>query len=52
MYIDHLPKVELHLHLEGSLRPATMRRLARRNGHDLGSADELAARYEFESFDD
>lgn len=50
--IDLLPKVELHVHLEGSLRPATMARLATRNGLDLGSADELAAKYEYESFDD
>src|SRR5512146_1426991 len=28
-FIAKLPKVELHLHLEGSLRPATLRELAR-----------------------
>lgn len=31
-FIESLPKVELHLHLEGSLRPQTLRELARRGG--------------------
>jgi len=49
-----LPKVELHLHLEGSLRPATMFGLAERNGIDLdvASAEELTSQYQFEDFDD
>jgi aminodeoxyfutalosine deaminase len=36
-FIRQLPKVELHLHLEGSLRPPLMRELAARHGH--GSAE-------------
>lgn len=50
--IASLPKVELHLHLEGSMRPATVFRLAERNGIDLGCAteEELAARYAFDDF--
>ncbi|MGC7101107.1 adenosine deaminase [Amycolatopsis lurida] len=53
-WLAALPKVELHLHLEGSLRPATLFRLAERNGVDVGatSADELAERYRFTSFGD
>ena len=52
--IAALPKVELHLHLEGSLRPATMFALAARHGIGLGagSAEELTGQYRFESFDD
>ena len=52
--IARLPKVELHLHLEGSLRPATMFALARRHGFDLGvdSEQALTARYRYRSFDD
>lgn len=53
-WIAALPKVELHLHLEGSLRPATLLRLAERNGADVGatSAEELAGRYSFSNFGD
>ncbi|TDD81332.1 adenosine deaminase [Actinomadura darangshiensis] len=53
-WIQGLPKVELHLHLEGSLRPATLFALARRHGVDLGvgSAEQLGDLYRFDGFDD
>lgn len=43
------PFCELHLHIEGTLEPATIFDLARRQGMTLayGSPDELAARYRF-----
>jgi aminodeoxyfutalosine deaminase len=50
--IAALPKVELHVHLEGSMRPSTVLALAERNGVDLGveSEAELAERYRFRDF--
>ena len=47
--IAALPKSELHVHLEGSLRPATLRTLADRHGTPL--PPDLAAAYRFGSFD-
>ena len=34
-YIEHIPKAELHVHVEGTLEPALMFRLAARNGTKL-----------------
>jgi adenosine deaminase len=46
-----LPKAELHLHIEGTLEPELLVRLARRNGIALPSTDpgELRAEYRFTS---
>jgi aminodeoxyfutalosine deaminase len=39
-FLLRLPKVELHVHLEGSMRPAVLLELARRNGIELPAQDE------------
>jgi aminodeoxyfutalosine deaminase len=48
-----VPKIELHVHLEGAVRPATLLDIARRNGVILpaDTVDGLAALYEFRDFD-
>jgi adenosine deaminase len=38
-FIREMPKVELHVHLEGSIRPATLLTLAERNGVALPAHD-------------
>jgi aminodeoxyfutalosine deaminase len=44
-----LPKAELHLHLEGSIAPETVVRLAARYGVEV-AAEEVAARYRYSDF--
>jgi adenosine deaminase len=48
-FIEALPKVELHMHIEGSLEPELMFEIARRNGVRLryGSVEELRRAYDF-----
>jgi len=48
-FIAQLPKVELHMHVEGSLEPELMFEIARRNGARLryGSVEELRRAYAF-----
>ncbi len=50
-FIRALPKIELHLHIEGSLEPELMFKLAHRNGIDIpfSSAEEVRAAYEFDN---
>ncbi|MGH9045424.1 MAG: adenosine deaminase [Acidimicrobiales bacterium] len=47
-----LPKIELHTHLEGTIRAATLLSLAKRNGQALpaDSVEGLAELYRFEDF--
>jgi len=53
-FIDGLPKAELHLHVEGTLEPETLFRLASRNGVDLPyhSVEALRAAYDFNNLQD
>jgi aminodeoxyfutalosine deaminase len=46
------PKIELHVHLEATIRPATLLAIARRNGVRLpaDSVEGLTAMYEFRDF--
>jgi len=48
-----LPKVELHVHLEGSMRPQTLLALARRHGVPLPADDEAGLRrwFRFRDFE-
>jgi len=46
------PKIELHVHLEGTVRPETLLEIARRNDYALPctTAEELRELYEFRDF--
>ena len=48
-FIAGLPKAEIHLHIEGTLEPELMFRLARKNGVELpyDSVEKLRAAYDF-----
>jgi aminodeoxyfutalosine deaminase len=48
-FLDALPKAELHLHLEGTIRPDTALELAARHGVEL-TAENVAARYRHKDF--
>jgi adenosine deaminase len=47
--IASLPKAELHLHLEGSIQPATARALTARHGLEI-SEEDVRARYVYRNF--
>src|SRR5258706_2797372 len=53
MPVAATPKIELHVHLEGAVRPAALLEIAHRNGLTLPArdADELAELYRFRDFD-
>jgi adenosine deaminase len=48
---DRIPKVELHCHVEGTLRPETVVELARKNGRRL-SVEDPRELYRYGSLDD
>jgi aminodeoxyfutalosine deaminase len=47
--VDALPKAELHLHLEGSIRPRTAVELAARQGEKI-RVEDVAGRYRYADF--
>lgn len=53
-FIEDLPKVELHLHIEGSLEPELMFALAQRNGVDLpfDTVEDVRRAYDFSNLQD
>jgi adenosine deaminase len=52
-FLLRMPKVELHVHLEGAMRPAILLELARRNHIDLPARDEpgLKRWFRFQDFE-
>ena len=48
-FLRQLPKAELHLHLEGSIRPATVCALTARHGA-ITTAEEVRQRYNYTDF--
>ncbi len=53
-FIENLPKIELHLHIEGTLEPEMMFKLAQRNNIQLpyDSVDEIRDAYQFSKLQD
>lgn len=51
-YLEAVPKVELHVHLEGSIQPATLLQLAKRNGVTLpaDSVEGLRQWFQYSDF--
>ncbi len=53
-FINNLPKAELHLHIEGTLEPELMFKLAKRNNIEIPfeSSEEIRKAYEFNCLQD
>lgn len=54
VWLNALPKVELHLHLEGTLEPELMFELAARNGVELSfqTVEDVRCAYRFGNLQD
>jgi aminodeoxyfutalosine deaminase len=52
-FLLRMPKVELHVHLEGAMRPSVLIELARRNGVELPAGDEAGVKrwFRFRDFE-
>jgi len=52
-FLSAMPKVELHVHIEGSIRPATVLKLAERHGETLpaDTVEGLSEWYDFRDFE-
>jgi adenosine deaminase len=52
-YLHTAPKAELHVHLEGSIQPATLLTLAKRNGVELPvqTIEEMQKWFSYSDFD-
>jgi aminodeoxyfutalosine deaminase len=53
LFLLRMPKVELHVHLEGAMRPRVLLRLAKRNGIELPADDEAGLKrwFRFRDFE-
>ncbi|MFT4601207.1 MAG: adenosine deaminase [Arenicella sp.] len=54
IFIENLPKAELHLHIEGTFEPELMFEIAQRNAIDIpfNSVEEIRAAYKFDCLQD
>jgi aminodeoxyfutalosine deaminase len=52
-FLLRMPKAELHVHLEGAMRPSVLMELARRNGVELPASDEAGLKrwFRFRDFE-
>ena len=51
-FARRIPKIELHLHLEGSVRPSTFVELARKNAVPLPAFGEISELYRYDNLPD
>ena len=53
-FIENLPKAELHLHIEGSLEPELLFKIAKRNDINIpyNSVEEISKAYKFNCLQD